>query len=208
MLKRGWTVTVVDISSDMLAILEKKIATKGYSATLVCEAVENFLESTTATYDLISFGSVLHHLHSYLAVIDLATKRINPGGFLYTNLDPVCSQYPTLTRAFSTLDTILAKAFLDPQDFLPGTVRRLKKLFLKKDPLHQRAVAGLGDIADFHDIEGIDPAPILELLHRQGLVAESVRYATGSVSLTRFVNRYIPLMQQLKITAQRFSDLP
>jgi 2-polyprenyl-3-methyl-5-hydroxy-6-metoxy-1,4-benzoquinol methylase len=206
MLKRGWTVTAVDISSDMLAILEKKIAEKGYSATLVCDAVENFLQSTTATYDLISFGSVLHHLHSYLAVIDLATKRINPGGFFYTSLDPVRSQHATLTRAFTTLDTILAKALLDPQDFLPGTLRRLKKLFLKKDLLHRRAVAGLGDIADYHAIEGIEPAPILELLQRRGFAAESVQYADGRTSVTRFVNRYIPLMQQLKITAQRFPD--
>jgi 2-polyprenyl-3-methyl-5-hydroxy-6-metoxy-1,4-benzoquinol methylase len=206
MLKRGWNVTVVDISSDMLAILEKKIAEKGYSATLVCEAVENFLQSTTATYDLISFGSVLHHLHSYLAVVDLATKRINPGGFFYTSLDPVRPQHATLSRMFSSVDTLLAKALFDPQDFLPGTMRRLKKLFSKRDLLHQRAVAGMGDIADYHAIEGIDPAPILELLQRQGFTAESVRYAGGRISVTRFVNRYIPLMQQVKITAQRFSD--
>jgi len=205
MLKRGWDVTVVDISSDMLAILQKKIAAKGYSATLVCEAVENFLQSTTATYDLISFGSVLHHLHSYLAVVDLAAKRINPGGFFYTSLDPVRSPYATLTRAFTTLDTILAKAFLDPQDFLPGTMRSLKKLFVKRDLLHQRAVACMGDIADYHAIKGIDPAPIVELLQRQGFDAESVKYADGRISVTRFVNRYIPLMQQVKITAQRFS---
>jgi 2-polyprenyl-3-methyl-5-hydroxy-6-metoxy-1,4-benzoquinol methylase len=206
MLKRGWNVTVVDISSDMLAILRKKITEKGYSATLVCEPVENFLRSTTETYDVISFGSVLHHLHSYLAVVDLASKRINPGGFFYTSLDPVRSRFAALTRAFTTLDTILAKALLDPQDFFPGTMRRLKKLFVKRDQLHQRAVAGMGDIADYHAITGIDPAPIVELLQRKGFDAESVRYADGRISMTRFVNRYIPLMQQVKITAQRFSN--
>jgi hypothetical protein len=95
---------------------------------------------------------------------------------------------------------------LDPQDFFPGSLRRLKKLFLKRNVLHQRAVAGLGDIADYHAIEGIDPDPIIRVLEGQGFVAESVRYPTARVSVTRFVNRYIPLMQQLKITAQRFYD--
>src|SRR5438067_1781955 len=40
MLRRGWTVTVVDISPDMLTILEKKLASKGFRAALVNEAIE------------------------------------------------------------------------------------------------------------------------------------------------------------------------
>jgi 2-polyprenyl-3-methyl-5-hydroxy-6-metoxy-1,4-benzoquinol methylase len=206
MLKRGWTVTVVDISRDMLTILEKKISERGYSATLVCNAVEDFLHSTTATYDLISFSAVLHHLHSYLAVIDAAACRINHGGFFYTNLDPVRPPHPSLTRAFSTLDTILAKALFDPKDFLPGTARRLKKLFLKSDLSHQRPVVSLGDIADYHAIGGIDPVPILELLRRQGFISECVKYAAGRTRVTKLLNRYVPLVQQFKITAQRFSE--
>lgn len=208
MLRRGWNVTVVDISRDMLGILERKIAEKGYSATLVCDAVEKFLPSTKATYDLISFGAVLHHLHSYLPVVKVATQRINQGGFFYTNLDPVRSHHASLTRAFSTLDTILAKALFDPKDFFPGTARRLKKLFLKRDHSHQRPVASLGDVADYHAIGGIDPAPILELLQRRGFAVECVKYATGRTPVTKFLNRHIPLIQQLKITAQRFSDPP
>jgi len=206
MLKRGWNVTVVDISSDMLGIMQKKIAEKGYSATLICDAVENFLQSTTDTYDLISFGSVLHHLHSYVAVIELATKHITPGGFFYSSLDPVRPPHAALTRAFTSLDTILAKALLDPQDFFPGTLRRLKKLFVTKDKLHERPVAGMGDIADYHAINGIDPVPIREVFQKQGFSPELVKYADGRISATRFVNRFIPLMQQLKIMAQRHSD--
>ena len=206
MLKRGWSVTVVDISPDMLAILEKKTAEKGWSAILVCDAVEKFLASTTATYDLISFGAVLHHLYSYLAVTDVAANRINQGGFFYTNLDPLCPRHASLTRAFSTLDTILAKALFDPKDFLPGTARRLKKLFFRRDLFHQRPVAGLADIADYHAIGGIDPVPIVELLQRKGFAVECVKYATGRTPVTKSLNRYVRLMQQFKITAQRFSE--
>jgi hypothetical protein len=58
-------------------------------------------------------------------------------------------------------------------------------------------------MADYHALGGIDAAAVQELLQGRGLVTECVMYATGRTQLTKIINRRVPLMQQLKILAQR-----
>jgi ubiquinone/menaquinone biosynthesis C-methylase UbiE len=60
MCARGWDVTVVDISEHMLEVLEQKALTKGYSPALVRGSIEQFLEATHESFDLVAFSSVLH----------------------------------------------------------------------------------------------------------------------------------------------------
>jgi len=204
LLESGWSVTVVDVSPDMLAILSQKCQARHLRASIVNQTLETYLAETSDSYDLICFGSVLHHLHSYLGVVSLAANRVRPGGFLYSNFDPVIPKRPFLADAVTSMDTLAAKLHYDPGDVLPGILRRLKKLAMKPSPVHRRSVASLGDIADYHSQAGVDDRQILNLLSRQGFaILEHLRYGTGRTSLIRILNKFCRFSESWKILAQR-----
>src|SRR6266446_2851870 len=54
MCARGWKVTVVDVSKEMLDLLKEKVRTKGYSPTLIRGSIERFLVSRNETFDLVA----------------------------------------------------------------------------------------------------------------------------------------------------------
>jgi SAM-dependent methyltransferase len=204
MLRRGWTVTVVDISPEMLTILEKKLASKGFRATLVNEAIETFLDSTSESYDLIAFSSVLHHLYSYLSIIYKAAQKISPGGYFYSNFDPVVPRFPRLIGFADSLDVIATKLLYHRSDFLPGVSRRVRKLFLREDPLHRRVVAGAGDLAEYHAHTGISDLRVVGALRDNGLeIVEHSRYAMGRTAFVRALSRQFHMHESFKIIAQR-----
>jgi 2-polyprenyl-3-methyl-5-hydroxy-6-metoxy-1,4-benzoquinol methylase len=204
MLSRGWTVTVVDISPEMLTILEKKLASKGFRATLVNEAIETFLDSTNQSYDLIAFSSVLHHLYSYLPIIDKAVQKISPGGYFYSTFDPVVPRFPWLMGFANSLDVMVTKLLYNRSDFLPGVSRRIRKLISREDPLYGRRVAGAGDLAEYHALTGISDFRVLGVLRDNGLeIVEHSRYAMGRTALVRALSRHFHMLESFKILAQR-----
>jgi len=113
LLQRGWDVTVVDVSREMLDILEEKCRALELKPTIRAGSLEEFLETTDADYDLVSFGSVLHHLHSYQRVIQLAAQRLRPGGIFYSNFDPVPPEHTMAARLCGSVDILFAKLFFD-----------------------------------------------------------------------------------------------
>ena len=204
MLRRGWTVTVVDISPEMLTILEKKLASNGFGATLVNEAIESFLDSTRESYDLIAFSSVLHHLYSYLPVICKAVRHLSPGGHFYSSFDPVVPRYPRLKGLAESLDVIAAKLLYNRSDFLPGVSRRIRKLTLREDPVHKRPVASAGDLAEYHAHMGLNDLRILAALRDNGLeIVEHSRYAMGRTAFVRALSRQFHMLESFKIIARR-----
>jgi len=203
MLERGWSVTALDVSSEMLSLLEKKIAERGRNAILINEPVERFLARPGPTYHLIGFNSVLHHLYRYAEVIDLAINRLAAGGFLYSNVDPVIPTRPLLTEVFDSFDTLLAKILHERSDLIPGTVRRLRKLIGKSDAAYGRKVATAGDLAEFHARSGVDDLELLRLLKARGLtIVEHSRYPMARTPATRSMNKLFKFRQEFKIIAQ------
>ncbi len=106
---RGWAVTVVDISEEMLDLLKKKACTRGYSPTLIRSPIERYLETTGETFDLVAFSAVLHHLYSYTSVVEQAASHVRAGGLFYSNRDPTVPKWPSCTWAFDWHRTPLAK---------------------------------------------------------------------------------------------------
>jgi predicted TPR repeat methyltransferase len=207
MCKRGWTVTVVDVSEKMVGLLQEKAKAHGYSPELVLCPIEQFLGETRETFDLISFSSVLHHLYSYLSVVQAAAKRLRPGGIFYSNYDPLATKNPVWARAFDSLDTAIAKVLFDPTDVLPGMGRRLRKLLSRNDPEFGRAIAGPGDLAEFHVRTGVDDAQILQVLQASGFsIVEHQRFATGRTNFTRSLNQRLRLLESFKIIVRRNSQ--
>lgn len=72
MLEMGWDVTVVDVSPDMLNLLKRKAAAKGFVPKLINSSIEEYFRSSSEVFDVVSFSSVLHHLYSYLAAVEQA----------------------------------------------------------------------------------------------------------------------------------------
>src|SRR6266702_224162 len=206
MCARGWTVTVVDVSDEMLALLKEKTRAKGYSPTLIRSPIERFLETTRESFDLVAFSAVLHHLHSYTSIVEQATSRVRPGGLFYSNHDPVVPERPAWTWAFDSLDIAVAKLMFDPADVLPGIGRRLRKMISTRDPSLGRRVVSAGDIAEYHVRTGTDDEEIMRLLQKRGFaIVEHLRYATGRTSVLRFLNERLRLLESFKIIARRDS---
>jgi 2-polyprenyl-3-methyl-5-hydroxy-6-metoxy-1,4-benzoquinol methylase len=207
MLRRGWDVTVVDVSADMLAILARKVRSAGASATFINESVESFFSRSHETFDLISFSSVLHHLYSPLNVVKIVAQRISPRGFFYSVFDPVPASSRLAAGCFLSLDTLLAKLLHDRADLFPGLARRMRKLMAPRDTAHGRPVISPGDLAEYHAREGVDDAAIQNVLIRAGFQVDRRRYPVGRTAFLRQVNRHLRLILNFKILAQRVSGL-
>lgn len=204
MCARGWQVTVVDVSQKMLGLLQEKARSQGHFPAIIQDSIEQFLESTRQSYDLVAFSSVLHHLYSYSAVVERAIKHLRPGGIFYSNYDPVPPRIPLCSRAFNSFDIAVAKMLFDPGDVLPGIGRRLRKLFSRNDSMFRRAVASAGDLAEFHVRAGVDDKQILKLLQMGGFsIVKHQRFATGRTSAVRSLNKRLRFLESFKIIARR-----
>ncbi|HEY6328850.1 MAG TPA: FkbM family methyltransferase, partial [Blastocatellia bacterium] len=208
MCARGWNVTVVDVSDNMLGLLGEKASAQGHSPRLVHGPVERFLAVTHETYDLISFSAVLHHLYSYGSVVRAAAKLVRPGGFFYSNQDPVVPKWLFGSRALDSLDIAIAKAMFDRADFLPGIGRRVRKLFSAKDPAFDRAIISSGDLAEYRAHIGVDDEEVIRLLRSGGFeIIDRSRRAGGRTATVQFLNEHSRLQESFKIIARRDSQL-
>jgi 2-polyprenyl-3-methyl-5-hydroxy-6-metoxy-1,4-benzoquinol methylase len=204
LLARGWDVTVVDISDEMLGILEKKASANGFVLTLFSGSIAQFLSATSEVFDLVAFNSVLHHLYSYTRVAELAGMRVSSRGFFYSNFDPVVPRNSFRTRAFESLDTIAAKLIFDSKDILPGIWRRIRKVFRRRDSLFARPVVSAGDLAEYHARTGVDDTQVIRLLERNGFaIVEHQRYPAGRTRPAQFLNERFRLLENFKIIARR-----
>lgn len=204
LLERGWSVTVVDVSPEMLGILSQKCEARRLSPWIVNGAIETYLAERSESYDLICFGSVLHHLYSYLSVVSMAADRVRPGGFFYSNFDPVITRRPFLAHVVTSIDTLAAKVLYDRADVFPGILRRMKKVVSKPSPLHRRRVASAGDIAEYHARTGIDDCQIGHALVEKGFaILEHSRYGAGRTLPIRRLNSFWRISECCKIWARR-----
>ena len=206
MLRRGWHVTVVDVSADMLKVLERKVHSAGANATFLNESVEFFFSRCQDDFDVICFSSVLHHLHSPLNAVKTAAQSVSPQGFFYSIFDPVPPVSQSAANCFSALDTLIAKLLHDRVDFFPGLVRRLRKLIAPHDATHERAVISAGDLAEYHARKGIDDLAIENALVQAGFQVDRKRYPVGRTAFMRSINRHLGLVFNFKILAQRTSE--
>ncbi len=203
LLKRGWKVTVVDVSPHMLELSKAKVRASGYCAEFVNDSIENYLSCNDHFFSMITFSSVLHHLYSPVSVIKEVAMNVRPGGFFYSNFDPVRPSSRFLETCFYNVDTILAKALRDRKDLFPGVLRRIRKFRLTPDPAHSRAVGSPGDLAEYHARTGLDERLIVETLEQQGFVVNLEHYPVGRTKPMLWGNRWLRAMLNFKIVSQR-----
>jgi 2-polyprenyl-3-methyl-5-hydroxy-6-metoxy-1,4-benzoquinol methylase len=203
MLKRGWKVTVVDVSSDMLRILKTKMNSSGYKAAFINDSVENYFFRSREQFDVIAFSSVLHHLYSPLDVVKEAAERIRPGGFFYSIFDPVPPSSKFAAAFVGSLDTLLAKIVYDRKDLLPGIARRFRKLSTARDTIHGRPVVSAGDLAEYHARTGINDKLIVRTLEESGFSVDRTHSPVGRTAVMRWANRHLNALLSFRVLARR-----
>ena len=109
-LKRGFKLTGVDLSSEMIQVLENSIAEKEKErARLVVGDVESYIEENIKEFDLIVFSAVMHHLFDYQMVLKRACQGLNSGTKILIFFEPLKQKtYPSirygLHRCLSWMD--------------------------------------------------------------------------------------------------------
>jgi len=165
-LEAGHFVRAVDLSGEMLSVLETKIQDtwKGRIELVQGDALQE-LESgeIEPEWDVISFSSVLHHLPDYYSVLRCAFDLIGPGGALYVCHEPLAAPDEVQSR--------LSHA-------IAGLMRLVDNFYIRAVKVHvyawERITAGRKfrrmdySLADYHLPAGISMTEILHLLEAKG----------------------------------------
>ncbi len=165
--RRGWNVTAVDCSREMLRVLadrhQRLPAEMGDLTPAVCDA-EQFLARGDEQFDLIAFSSVLHHLPGGLEILGDAARRLNEGGCLYVTQEPLPPTVPLKAPAMRVLK------LLDDLFRLPQLVHRaIVRLSVPK-----HAVAD-GALIDYHVPGGLDIEAFEQRLAAEGIERRLLR---------------------------------
>jgi ubiquinone/menaquinone biosynthesis C-methylase UbiE len=162
----GFQVTAIDISLEMLKELAKRVSIAGLKdrVQIICCDAESFL-SSSPTWDVVTFGSVLHHLHDYYHVLQLAASKLEGKGVIYIVHEPL------FDKRVSVLSQALRKPFRKLYSF-KLRLQRIKRLSIDYS------------YSDYHARDGINIEELSKFLEEQGLATVEIeRYAVESFAL-------------------------
>lgn len=178
--RRGIVTTLVDVSPQMLAQWREKATRIGIEAHVVEGEIDAFLVQDDRQWDLIVFSSALHHLEDYVAVSDLAARRLAPGGVLVTAFDPVQTTDALIQRV-RRFDYLLS---------LAASPRALASALKRRSKRRREGGTNVGDLAERHALHGVDDTRIISALSAQGLeILEHRRYPSTRYAVTERILR-------------------
>lgn len=118
----GFSVTALDISKEMLNLLNKKYAlykkynkTKSNFLKIVEGDIDAFISSYDGQkYDVIAFSSVLHHLPDYVETINNVGNMLRNRGIIYIVHEPTkfTSNQSTFWKVFGKVDRRLFRLIM------------------------------------------------------------------------------------------------
>lgn len=121
-LKFGFSVTGLDISREMLNILNEKYTLykrynkiKSNSLKLIENDIDEFISNYEGQkYDVITFSSVLHHLPDYIKTINNLWNLLSSGGMIYIVHEPFkfTSKQSTFWKVFEEGDRFLFRLIM------------------------------------------------------------------------------------------------
>ena len=165
--RRGWDVTALDCSREMLRVLGDRYQmlpdSKG-SLSLMVASAEEFMAEDDRQFDLIAFSSVLHHLPGGLEILEVAAGRLTEGGCLYITQEPLPVTAPRKSPVMRTV------RLLDDLCRLPQLLHRACVRI--KVPKHQ---VRHGDMVDYHVPAGLDIEAVEEKLAAAGVHRQHLR---------------------------------
>jgi ubiquinone/menaquinone biosynthesis C-methylase UbiE len=164
LLAGGLDVCGVDISRDMVEALRARIPEELEGrARLSAQNIDDFLSACVQEFDLITACSVLHHLPDYMSTLELALRRLKPGGWLYITHEPTMNA-------------------LGPDPFLRKVLWQVDSLAY--DLLHRKTIpkteARDYRMSDYHLYYGFDDEGVMTRCRSLGLdVVSFVRYSSA-----------------------------
>jgi len=89
-LKRGYKLTGVDLSAEMINVLEDRITKDCRKRSrLVVSDVETFADTDNKKYSAIILSALLHHLYDFESVVKIYCDRLIPGGIFLIFFEPL-----------------------------------------------------------------------------------------------------------------------
>ena len=155
-LKRGYEITGVDLSTEMISVLEDRIPKNHRRRSrLVVSDVETFANIDDKKYSAIIVSALLHHLYDFESVIKMYCDRLIPGGVFLIFFEPLKQDIDTPIR-YSMHKTL---AGID-EVFYRRKMTRQRISILEKEYHH----------ADYQrQFGGIDPDRLTGLFTKEGL---------------------------------------
>ena len=196
LLMKGINVTVVDVSEDLLNILQRKCSEFSYSPRIICEEIAAFFQEEINKYDLIVFSSALHHLQDVKSVLRMTYSCLKRGGLVFTIFDPTSqSEHSWIGRMVKRLDYFLFKIQEQPTDILPTIRRKILKtkkqqtnIYLEDCSWGESLDKDLDALAEFHAVSGINDIDLVKYLRELGYeVLWHERYASARHGIFRWM---------------------
>jgi len=187
----GYKVTALDISENMLKILDDKISSSlKDNVNFVCEDIDNYLLATDKMYDVICFSSVLHHLGNYFYTLDHAISRLKDGGIIYIVHEPLAMHTNLVQnyvkRSLSFIDGHLYRRYL---------AKRSK--YLKLPNLDYT-------ISDIHSKDGLKVQQISTFLNDKGMeIIFRKQYANYKNGIVCLFGNFLYDVKEFKMIAQK-----
>ncbi|MFH1840214.1 MAG: methyltransferase domain-containing protein [Nanoarchaeota archaeon] len=167
LLRKGFLVSVLDISEEMIKITNKKIKKSPFRDNNVISYVseiDDFFIKNDEKFELICFTSVLHHLGDYFKTLDYAIKHLNNNGVIYISGEP--QLITTKNRLIKIIEFMsgqsinIYRTLKNPKH----TINFLRNKFSK----NQNNKAINVDLAEFHASKGLEDKKIVEFLQKSG----------------------------------------
>jgi len=175
----------LDISFEMLRIASKR-------GLEVCQATAQYLPIRTATIDVISCFSVLHHIYNLDTVFHEFSRVLITNGYLYTDWDP--------SHKAREMDKLLAdskmyNAFIFPYRIVRKALRRLLGKQMHK---HSELPDSIEKLAEYYDCygHGLDPLEVKILLSVVGFQTQ-IYYHNDAPSILN--KNELSLLARLKL---------
>ncbi len=155
-LKRGYEITGVDLSTEMISVLEGRIP-EDYRkrSRLVVSDVETFANRDDKKYSAIIVSALLHHLYDFESVIKMYCDRLIPGGVFLIFFEPLKQDINTPIR-YS-----MHKTLADIDEAFYRRKMTLQRISILEKEYHH---------ADYQrQFGGIDPHRLTDLFTKEGL---------------------------------------
>jgi 2-polyprenyl-3-methyl-5-hydroxy-6-metoxy-1,4-benzoquinol methylase len=174
LLKCGHRITGVDLSREMLEILQLQIPPSAKSRSAFTDlGVEEFLDTDTKSYDAVVLSALLHHLYDYESTVRKICRKLSSGGCLLIFFEPLKQKIASSPRF--NLHKILAR--LD--ESLYKLAMRLENI-----PLFEEDY----ELSDYQrQFGGIDPNRLIEILRSMDMeIIDTEKYCSRRYGLPAY----------------------
>lgn len=191
-LSRGYCLTGLDLSQEMIAAFEDSLPVKlKPQAELIVGDVEEFLSQNQDAFEVVVLSAILHHLFDYEAVLRMICARLTSGQKLLVFFEPLKQDVQSpfrfaLHRALSWLD---------------------EKLY--RSEMKRRNIPVLDDEYHHSDYQrqfgGIDPNRVHTILKAEGLeIVKTEKYCARRFGIHAWLaNRILRTQNTFNLLAMR-----